>query len=179
MRRAISRVVSASGVRAPAMLKTNHVSFSYRPRGRRVLDDVSIEIERGAVVGLLGPNGSGKTTLLKILAGVLTPDAGEVFLEGAPVRTLSRRQVARHLAVVPQETHATFDFTVLDIVLMRGTRRIPHVRVRRPDVPVSHPAGDRRDSRTRRIRLYGPHARLNLLIGSFVHLLTTNDPLNQ
>jgi iron complex transport system ATP-binding protein len=106
------------------MLKARNVSFSYRSQARRVLDDVSLEIERGAVVGLLGPNGSGKTTLLKILAGVLTPDAGEVFLGDDPVRTLSRRHMARRVAIVPQETQSAFDFTVLDIVLMG---RYPHL----------------------------------------------------
>jgi iron complex transport system ATP-binding protein len=107
------------------VLKARHVSFSYRrPAGRRVLDDVSIEVVRGSIVGLVGPNGSGKTTLLKILAGVLPPETGEVFLGDDPVQRLSRRQVAARIAVVPQETHTTFDFTVLDIVLMG---RYPHL----------------------------------------------------
>ena len=100
-----------------AVLTAAGVSFSYG-RGRLVLDDVSAAVRRGAIVGLLGPNGSGKTTLLRLLAGMLTPLRGDVALDGVPVRTLSRRALARRIAVVPQETHSTFDFTALEIVLM-------------------------------------------------------------
>ena len=89
-----------------------------------MLKDVSLEVQRGELVGVLGPNGSGKTTLLKVLAGTLTPESGSVFLDGRPLGEWSRRHVARHVALVPQETHAPFDFTVLDIVLMG---RYPHL----------------------------------------------------
>ena len=103
-------------------LEVRGVSFAY---GRAsVLTDVSIEVERGAIVGILGPNGSGKTTLLRLLSGVLTPNRGAVTVDGAAVASLSRQQIARRIAVVPQETHATFDFTALDIVLMG---RYPHL----------------------------------------------------
>src|SRR5947209_377895 len=105
------------------MLLAEDVSFSY-DRRRLVLDGVSLSVGRGEIVGLLGPNGSGKTTLLRILSGILRPDRGQVRLGGVPVHTLSRRELARRLAVVPQETHAAFDFSVLDIVLMG---RYPHL----------------------------------------------------
>jgi iron complex transport system ATP-binding protein len=81
-------------------------------------------VGRGAIVGLLGPNGSGKTTLLRILAGILQPAAGQVTIDGEPIARLSRRELARRIAVVPQETHSTFDFSVLDMVLMG---RYPHL----------------------------------------------------
>src|SRR6185503_10072908 len=93
-------------------------------RQKGVLDHVSVNVERGTVVGLLGPNGSGKTTLLRILSGLLPPQSGNVVLHGRPLPSLSRREVAQQVAVVPQETHSTFDFTVLDIVLMG---RYPHL----------------------------------------------------
>ena len=105
------------------MLSAEHVSFSY-DKTRLVLDDVSLDVKRGEIVGLLGPNGSGKTTLLRILSGILRPGRGDVRLEGAPIHTLSRRDLARRVAVVPQETHSAFDFSVLDIVLMG---RYPHL----------------------------------------------------
>src|SRR5262245_64107877 len=104
------------------MLSAREVSFGYRPSAR-VLDGVSIDIERRAVVGLLGPNGSGKTTLLRILARMLQPQSGRVELDGKPIHAYTRRELARRVAVVPQETHATFDFSALDIVLMG---RYPH-----------------------------------------------------
>jgi iron complex transport system ATP-binding protein len=107
------------------MLQVADVSFSYESRsGRRVLDQVSMDVRRGAIVGLLGPNGSGKTTLLRIIAGMAKPQTGRVLLDGQPVGTLSRRDLARRLAVVPQETHTTFDFSVIDMVLMG---RYPHL----------------------------------------------------
>jgi iron complex transport system ATP-binding protein len=109
------------------MLKATDVSFSYdgRRRGARpVIDRVSFDVERGTIVGLLGPNGSGKTTLVRILAGMLHPDSGHVVLDGASVIEMSRRDLARRVALVPQETHTTFDFSVIDMVLMG---RYPHL----------------------------------------------------
>jgi len=75
-------------------------------------------------VGILGPNGSGKTTLLRILAGVLRPSRGHVLLDGNDLSRTSRPLLARRMAVVPQETHLAFDYTVLEVVLMG---RYPHL----------------------------------------------------
>jgi iron complex transport system ATP-binding protein len=118
-----------------ALLRADDASFAYRTRGEGgggrgvgvfVLDHVSIAVERGRIVGLLGPNGSGKTTLLRVLGGILQPLAGRVTLDGIEVRRMSRRELARRIGVVPQETQSTFDFTALDIVLMG---RYPHLGV--------------------------------------------------
>ena len=100
------------------LLDARDVSFAYGRREPLVLTAVSLAVPRGAIVGLLGPNGSGKTTLLKLLAGTLATDRGRVAIDGVPVSTLSRRAMARRIAVVPQETHSAFDFSALDIVLM-------------------------------------------------------------
>ena len=118
------------------MLAANDISFAYgryRPvnrghgpakAGHYVLQDVSLEVKRGTIVGLLGPNGSGKTTLLRILSGILSPFAGRVFIGGQPIDQLTRRELARRVAVVPQETRSTFDHSVMDMVLMG---RYPHL----------------------------------------------------
>ncbi|MFN7915737.1 MAG: ABC transporter ATP-binding protein [Vicinamibacterales bacterium] len=107
-------------------IELRDLSFAYGrgAQARRVLDGVSLEVSRGSVVGLLGPNGSGKTTLLRLLAGVLAPAGGEVRIEGRALGDLTRRDLARRVAVVPQETHSTFDFSVLEMVLMG---RYPHL----------------------------------------------------
>src|SRR5437762_13944738 len=106
---------------AGAMLKATDLSFSFArggASGPRVIDDVSLDVERGTIVGLLGPNGSGKTTLLRVVAGILRPLSGGVLVDGRPIDQMTRREVARRVAIVPQETHTTFDFSVIDMVLM-------------------------------------------------------------
>ena len=106
------------------MIEARGVSFTY-PRGERtILRDVSLLLQPGAIVGLLGPNGCGKTTLLRLLSGMLKAQSGDVLIDGRPVAALTRRDIARRIAVVPQETHATFEFTVIDVVLMG---RYPHL----------------------------------------------------
>lgn len=105
-----------------ALLQAADVEFAYG--AAPVLRGVSLHVPDGGFVGILGPNGSGKTTLLKILAGTLRPSRGHVTIEGVDLRGMPRRDVARRMAVVPQETHLTFDYTVLEVVLMG---RYPHL----------------------------------------------------
>jgi iron complex transport system ATP-binding protein len=88
------------------------------------LRNVSAELRRGEILGILGPNGSGKTTLLRLLSGTRVPLSGVVLLDGIPLDRLSRRAVAQRIAVVPQETHLAFDYTVMEMVLMG---RHPHL----------------------------------------------------
>jgi iron complex transport system ATP-binding protein len=106
------------------LLEAVDVSFSYERGGRAVVDRVSFSVAHGSIVGLLGPNGSGKTTLLRLLAGTLVPQQGRIGIAGSPLQSLTRRELARRIAVVPQETHSTFDFSALEIVLMG---RYPHL----------------------------------------------------
>ncbi len=80
--------------------------------------DVSLVPAPGRFLALIGPNGSGKTTVLRLLAGLLVPTRGAARLEGRDLRRWPRREVARRVAVVPQNTHLDFAFTVRDIVAM-------------------------------------------------------------
>jgi iron complex transport system ATP-binding protein len=77
------------------------------------------------ILGILGPNGSGKTTLLRLLSGALTPSSGSITLDGRNLTSIPRRELARRIAIVPQETALAFDYTVLEIVLMG---RYPHLK---------------------------------------------------
>jgi len=86
--------------------------------GREVLRDVSLYFEPGAVTAVLGPNGSGKSTLLKTLARLIPAFRGSVSLGGKRIWELSIREVAQHLAVVPQGEVIPFRFTVEEVVLM-------------------------------------------------------------
>jgi len=105
------------------LLQAANLTFAY-DAARPVLAGVSLEVRRGAIVGILGPNGSGKTTLLGLLAGTRRPTGGEVTLDGRPLGSFTRRQLAARIAVVPQETHLAFDYTVMEMVLMG---RHPHL----------------------------------------------------
>jgi iron complex transport system ATP-binding protein len=92
--------------------------------GRRVLADVTLALQPGEVLGLAGPNGAGKTTLLRVAARIVRPQAGGISVGGRPLAAFSRRELARELAVVPQNTQVAFPFSVAEVVLMG---RSPHL----------------------------------------------------
>ncbi len=93
-------------------------------RGHAVLAGVDLSLAPGELVVLAGRNGAGKTTLLRAAAGLVVPSRGEVLLGEAPVASLSRRELARRLALVPQDTSVPFAFSALELVLMG---RAPHL----------------------------------------------------
>lgn len=89
-----------------------------------VLKDVGFAVESGQFLGVLGPNGSGKTTLLKSISRVLKPQKGAIFIGDENVYKMKTVDVAKQMAVVPQSTPVSFDFTALEVVLMG---RNPHM----------------------------------------------------
>lgn len=97
----------------------HHVSFSYIDVP--VLHAIDLMVQKGEMVALLGPNGSGKTTLIKLACGVLRPTEGEIHLDGSSLRRLKRREVAQRVAVVPQQFHMPFAFTLREVVLLGRT----------------------------------------------------------
>lgn len=102
-----------------------------------ILKGVNLSLNPGDFVGVIGPNGSGKSTLIKALSGVLPSSSGIVLLFDRPLDTFPRRDVARRLAVIPQETEITFDFTVSEIVLMGRTPHLGRFQsLRRRDMDV-------------------------------------------
>lgn len=102
-----------------SLLQVHDISFSY---GQKMLfHSLSLHINSGEMVGLLGPNGSGKTTLLRLLSGVVQPQQGQILLEGRNLRSWGRRNVARHIALVPQELYMPFAFTVEHMVSLGRT----------------------------------------------------------
>ena len=92
-------------------------------RDRRVLDTVDLRIDPGERVALIGPNGAGKSTLLRVVSGLLAPVAGTAELGGEPVDRLDRLEVARRLAVVPQQATLPFATRVEEVVALG---RLPH-----------------------------------------------------
>ena len=103
-------------------LSANNLAIGYR--GAQIGADISLVIESGQITCLLGPNGCGKTTLFRTLLGLLPPLAGHVLLDGCNITTLSRSEIARHIAYVPQGHTPPFPFEVLDVVLMGRTARM-------------------------------------------------------
>lgn len=97
------------------MLTVDKISVRYN--GREVLRDVSLELGRGEIVALLGANGAGKTTLIRAINGSMELSEGEVFLNKKPVSQLSRREIAKKIAVVAQENETKFPLTILEFVL--------------------------------------------------------------
>lgn len=92
--------------------------------GKQVCRALDLAVAAGDCVGLLGPNGVGKTTLLHSLAGLRPMDAGEVWLDGAPLASLPRRQVAQRLGLLMQQPEDSLPATVLETALIG---RHPHL----------------------------------------------------
>lgn len=99
-----------------AGLILNAVSFSYGTQWH--LEGIDFALKRGELVGMIGPNGSGKSTLLKIMDGLLKIERGEILLLNRPIYSYRRNEVARQIAMVPQESIFRFAFSVLEVVLM-------------------------------------------------------------
>jgi iron complex transport system ATP-binding protein len=106
----------------PILLDVAGLTFGYAKQP--LLYAVHLQVRAGEMLGLLGPNGSGKTTLLRLISGVIRPQQGKVFLEGRDLQQWGRRGAARRIAVVPQELHMPFAFTVEHMV---GLGRTPFV----------------------------------------------------
>jgi len=103
-------------------LEARNLAFGYR--GHPVGREVSLSLDAGEVLCLLGPNGSGKTTLFKTLLGLLAPQGGQVLMDGVDLRTRARDETARMVSYVPQAHAAFFPFTVNEVVLMGRTAHL-------------------------------------------------------
>lgn len=104
-----------------AMVELKRAGFQYGEKW--VLRDVSLSVDEGEFFGILGPNGSGKSTLLNLIDGIRLPAEGEILLKGFAPGRMPRKDVARLVAVVPQEASWIFPLTVEEVVLMG---RSPH-----------------------------------------------------
>jgi iron complex transport system ATP-binding protein len=102
-----------------AGLLFQNISFSYDTGFS--FKGLDLSILDGQMIALLGPNGCGKTTLLKLASGVLSPVAGNIKLFDTDLKKLSRRQIARQIAVVPQQFNIPFAYSVKELVLLGRT----------------------------------------------------------
>jgi iron complex transport system ATP-binding protein len=107
---------------SPPPLHALHASVHYGDQ--RVLENVTLTLPPGSMTCLLGPNGSGKTTLIRLLAGILTPTEGKIALGDTSIRNLTRSDMARQCAYLPQQTSTDFEISVEDAIAMG---RYPHL----------------------------------------------------
>jgi len=100
-------------------LLLKEITFAYSGNsGRNVFQKFSLEIPEGDILAIIGPNGSGKTTLLKLAGSLLKPLSGEIRVFGQDLFHLKRKERARIIGYMPQESHFLWNFKVQEIVLM-------------------------------------------------------------
>jgi iron complex transport system ATP-binding protein len=95
-------------------LSVHNISFALNSTFK--IEGLNLEIDKGEMLGIIGPNGSGKTTLLKLMSGIFKPHAGTITIEGNDIYTLNRRELACMRAYVPESVDLPFDYTVYEIV---------------------------------------------------------------
>ncbi len=100
----------------------DNINFSFKDK--LIINNLSLNFYKGLFYGIIGPNGAGKTTLLDILAGIKPINKGKVILFKRDIKTYNRKELAKLIALIPQEYHIEFDFTVEEILLMG---RYPHL----------------------------------------------------
>ena len=105
----------------------------FRYANGHVLDGVSFSLVAGRFYGLLGPNGCGKTTLLDLLSGLKRPVSGHIRFKGRPLGAYSRKELAREIALVPQNFYINFPFTVRQVVMMGRYPHLPRFAPPGPD----------------------------------------------
>jgi ABC-type cobalamin/Fe3+-siderophores transport system ATPase subunit len=112
--------------------------------GKAVISGISLTVESGEVLCLLGANGSGKTTLFKTILGLLRPISGKVCVDGKDIAHWSRQQLAKTLGYVPQAHTPPFAYSVRDVVLMaRSVHSGPFSSPRKHDIAIAEEALDR------------------------------------
>jgi len=99
-------------------LTTSHIWYTYTGSNDPVLQDLTLNIPRGAVTAVMGPNGCGKTTLLCLFVGLMSPDKGDIRFLGRSYQTCRRGMLKRHIGLVPQNETIPFDLSLIEYVLL-------------------------------------------------------------
>jgi iron complex transport system ATP-binding protein len=99
--------------------------IAFRRSGRAILDSVSFRAQSGEFVAVIGPNGAGKSTLLSVLAGLVSPDGGEVALDGEPLSAVPRNALAKRRSYLPQNPRCEWPIPVERLVALGLTPVLP------------------------------------------------------
>ncbi|MFT8823335.1 ABC transporter ATP-binding protein [Liquorilactobacillus satsumensis] len=102
------------------ILQTHSLTFGY-PKQNKLFNQLNFSLTKGEILVLLGPNGIGKSTLLKCLCGLLTPSTGKVLIKGQSLNMLSKRQLAKIVAYVPQISTVNHSLSVVDYLVTGRT----------------------------------------------------------
>ena len=105
-------------------LSLSDVTYRYGKRQAEVLRGVSFAAKHGDFIAVLGSNGVGKSTMFKCLLGFFKTYGGDIRLGDTDIRTLSHKEIAKQIAYIPQSTYPTFNYEVLDVVLMGMTAQL-------------------------------------------------------
>ncbi|HHW68330.1 MAG: cobalamin transport system ATP-binding protein [Epulopiscium sp.] len=97
-------------------IDVRNLSFSYGDQ--QVLKDISLSFNKGKFYSIIGPNGSGKSTFIKNISKLITPKAGSVLIDNQDICKMKNKELAKMMAVIPQNILIDYDFTVFDIVMM-------------------------------------------------------------
>ncbi|MBR8822808.1 Ferric enterobactin transport ATP-binding protein FepC [Fusobacterium necrophorum] len=93
-------------------------NLTYAIENNFISDNINISFKENTFTGVIGPNGSGKSTLLKQIYRVLKPTKGKIYLKNFDIEEISSKEIAKQMAVLPQENQSDFDYTVREIILM-------------------------------------------------------------
>lgn len=97
-------------------IEVKKLKFGYKEN--LVLKEISFNIKKGKFISIIGPNGSGKSTILKLLNNIYHPNSAEILIHGKDINSFKKKDLARKMALVPQNTIIDYEFTVEEVVLM-------------------------------------------------------------